>query len=229
MKAIYLILICLSLVSIGAHAQQNIIKGQVTENATNTKLSNVFIKNINNNQAALTDNNGSFEIRGVMGNTLIFSSPGYVSDTLYIADMRFKDVRMIQMGITLRQVNVRAERFDPRSEYPSVYQKSKVYVLSPTTWFGKEAKDARRLKKYFAHEVRERRVDSAFTRTYVSSIVPLKGHDLDVFMNLYRPTYEFVTSNNGESMAVYINDSYKKYMALPPEKRVVPKLVAEQK
>jgi hypothetical protein len=228
MKAIYLILICLCFLSIGAHAQQNIIKGQVSENATGVKMGNVFIKNINNNQAALTDNNGSFEIRGVMGNTLIFSSPGYVSDTLYVADMHFKDVKMIQLGITLRQVNVRGEKFDPRAEYPSVYQKSKVYVLSPTTWFGKEAKDARRLKKYFAHEVKERRVDSAFTRTYVSSIVPLKGNDLDVFMNLYRPTYEFVTSNNGESMAVYINDSYKKYMALPPEKRVVPKLVTGQ-
>jgi len=228
MRATYLILLCLCLLCIGAHAQQNVIKGQVTENATSAKMPNVFIKNINNNQAALTDNNGNFNIRGVMGNTLIFSSPGYVSDTLYVADMRFKDVKMIQLGITLRQVNVRGERFDPRSEYPSVYQKSKVYVLSPTTWFGKEAKDARRLKKYFAHEVRERRVDSAFTRTYVSSIVPLKGNDLDVFMNLYRPTYEFVTSNTGESMAVYINDSYKKYMALPPEKRVVPKLVTEQ-
>jgi hypothetical protein len=228
MKAIYLILICLCFLSIGAHAQQNLIKGQVSENATGVKMGNVFVKNINNNQAALTDNNGSFEIRGVMGNTLIFSSPGYVSDTLYVADMRFKDVKMIQLGITLRQVNVRGEKFDPRAEYPSVYQKSKVYVLSPTTWFGKEAKDARRLKKYFAHEVKERRVDSAFTRTYVSSIVPLKGNDLDVFMNLYRPTYEFVTSNTGESMAVYINDSYKKYMALPPEKRVVPKLVTGQ-
>jgi hypothetical protein len=228
MRTIYLLLICLCFVSVGAYAQQNIIKGQVTENATNAKMSNVFIKNINNNQAALTDDSGNFNIRGTMGNTLIFSSPGYVSDTLYVADMHFKDVKMIQLGITLRQVNVRGEKFDPRAEYPSVYQKSKVYVLSPTTWFGKEAKDARRLKKYFAHEVKERRVDSAFTRTYVSSIVPLKGNDLDVFMNLYRPTYEFVTSNNGESMAVYINDSYKKYMALPPEKRVVPKLVTGQ-
>lgn len=226
MRWSYLILLCL--LSFKTFAQQNIIKGQVTENATNAKMPNVFIKNVNNNQAALTDNNGNFNIRGVMGNTLIFSSPGFVSDTLYVADMRFKDVKMIQLGITLRQVNVRGEKFDPRAEYPSVYQKSKVYVLSPTTWFGKEAKDARRLKKYFAHEVRERRVDSAFTRTYVSSIVPLKGHDLDVFMNLYRPTYEFVTSNSGESMAVYINDSYKKYMALPPEKKVIPKLVTEQ-
>jgi len=229
MRATYLMLLCLCLLSFCSYAQQNIIKGQVIESGTNAKMPNVFIKNTNNNQAALTDDNGNFNIRGMMGNTLIFSSPGYVSDTLYIADMKFKSITMTRLGITLNQVNVRGERFDPRVEYASVYRKSKVYVLSPTTWFGKEAKDARRLKKYFEHEVRERRVDSAFTRTYVSSMVPLKGNDLDVFMNLYRPSYEFVTSNSGESMAVYINDSYKKYMALPPEKRVVPKLVAEPK
>jgi hypothetical protein len=41
---------------------------------------------------------------------------------------------------------------------------------------------------------------------------------------MYRPTYAFVTSNSSESLAVYINDSYKKFEALPPDKRVLPKL-----
>jgi len=49
--------------------------------------------------------------------------------------------------------------------------------------------------------------------------VPLKGEDLENFMTMYRPTYAFINSNNSESLAVYINDSYKKYEALPPEKR----------
>jgi putative IMPACT (imprinted ancient) family translation regulator len=61
----------------------------------------------------------------------------------------------------------------------------------------------------------------------VSSIVPLKGVDLDNFMSLYRPTFEFVKSNNGETMAAYINDSYKKYMALPADKKKMPKLNGE--
>lgn len=228
MKLRHLILLCLGLLTFSAKAQQNIIRGQVIESATNIKMPEVLIKNTTNGQVGLTDNNGNFSIRAIMGNTLIFSSPGYVSDTLYVADMSLKVVKMIPLGIALREVNVRGQKFDPRAEYPSVYQKSKVYALSPTTWFGKEAKDARRLKKYFEKEVRERRVDSVFTRTYVGSLVPLKGRDLEIFMNLYRPSYEFVSNNNGESMAAYINDSYKKYMALPPEKKVVPKLVAEQ-
>jgi hypothetical protein len=228
MKFSYILLLCLALFSLNVKAQQNIIRGQVVENATNTKLAEVLVRNTSNSQVTLTDNGGNFQIRGQLGHTLIFSSPGYVSDTLYIADMASKGIRMTPLGIALREVNVRGQKFDPRAEYPQVYQRSKVYALSPTTWFGKDAKDARRLKRYFEREVHERQVDSVFTKVYVGSIVPLKGRELEIFMNLYRPSYEFVKSNNGESMAAYINDSYKKYQALPPEKRVVPKLTAEQ-
>ncbi|MFD1257076.1 hypothetical protein ACFQ3S_09735 [Mucilaginibacter terrae] len=227
MKFRYLIILCLGLLSLTAKAQQNTIRGQVVETGTNTKMPEVLVRNTNNNQVTLTDNGGNFQLQGSVGHTVIFSSPGYVSDTLFIADLASKRVIMTPLGIALRQVNVRGQRFDPRAEYPQIYQKSKVYALSPTTWFGKDAKDARRLKKYFEKEVHERQIDSVFTKVYVGSLVPLKDRELEIFMNLYRPTYEFVRSNNGESMAAYINDSYKKYQALPADKKSVPKLVAD--
>jgi hypothetical protein len=123
-------------------------------------------------------------------------------------------------------VSISASRqaFDPKKEYPDVYQKSKVYVLSPSSWFGKENRDARRLKRYFRTEAEERHVDAVFTRAYVGSIVPLKGKDLEDFMTLYRPSYAFLRSNNSESLVAYINDSYKKFQTLPPEKRSLQRL-----
>jgi hypothetical protein len=96
--------------------------------------------------------------------------------------------------------------------------------MSPSTWFSREGKNARRLKRYFAREEQERHIDSVFSRVYVSSLVPLRGRDLEDFMTLYRPTYAYVMNNNGPSLAVYINDSYKKWRALPPEKRKVQEL-----
>ena len=91
----------------------------------------------------------------------------------------------------------------------------------------RRARDARRLKRYFAREEQERRVDQVFNAVYVGSIIPHKGQDLEDFMTLYRPSYAFVTSNNSESMAVYINDSYKKFMALPPDKRHLQSLTGQ--
>lgn len=215
-------LILLILVIAASVNAQNLLKGAVYDNNGSTKLPDVFIRDNNNKQLALTDKDGNFTIKTETGHTLIFDLPGYISDTLYIVDMAQKKVLLTTKTIALKEVSVnatRTEAFDPHKEYPDVYEKSKVYIMSPTTWFSKEGKDARRLKRYFAKEAQERRIDQVFNRAYVGSIVPLKGEDLENFMTLYRPTYAFINSNNSESLAVYINDSYKKYEALPPEKR----------
>ncbi len=205
---------------------QGLVKGTVWENGTTNRLENVFIRDKNTKQLTITDKQGNFQIKTETGHILIFECPGYVSDTLYVIDLTQKKVQLQTQTIALREVSISSTRttFDPHKEYPEIYEKSKVYVMSPSTWFGKDAKDARRLKKYFQREQQERRIDQVFNRAYVGSIVPLKGQELENFMVLYRPSYAFVTSNDAQSIAVYINDSYKKYQALPPAKRVIQKL-----
>jgi len=223
MQKRYFLVLLILFITVSVNAQ-NLLKGAVYDNNGSTKLPDVFIRDNNNKQLALTDKDGNFTIKTETGHTLIFDLPGYISDTLYIVDMAQKKVLLTTKTIALKEVSInatRTEAFDPHKEYPDVYEKSKVYIMSPTTWFSKEGKDARRLKHYFAKEAQERRIDQVFTRSYVGSIVPLKGEDLENFMTLYRPTYAFINSNNSESLAVYINDSYKKYEALPPEKRTL--------
>jgi hypothetical protein len=225
MKYRYLLLSALLFLAFTANAQTT-VKGTVFELGKSTKVSDVFVRDNQNRQMTITDNKGNFSIRTETGHTLIFSAPGYVSDTLYVTDFTNKKIELVTQTIALRQVNISAKReaFDAHKEYPEVYTKSKVYPLSPTSWFSKEAKDARRLKKYFKHEEEERHVDEVFTMNYVQSIIPLRGQELENFMTLYRPSYAFIKSNNGPSLAVYINDSYKKYQALPADKRTLPDL-----
>jgi hypothetical protein len=218
---IKLCLFALLLTAAASVHAQTILKGTVEENGSNTRLSNVFIRDVNNKQLSLADKDGNFVIRTETGHTLIFDSPGYTSDTLYLIDMTPKKIKMSALTIALREVRINSNRttFNPREEYPEIYEKSKVYVFSPSSWFSKDSKDARRLKRYFATEEQERHIDQVFTRAYVGSLVPLKGKELDDFMTMYRPSYDFLKSNNTASLAVYINDSYKKYMALPPSQR----------
>lgn len=223
------IVLFLLLLSSGVYAQ-TLVKGNVVESGSGIRLENVFVRDLTNKQATLTDKQGRFEINTETGHLLIFSSPGYITDTLYVVDLNQKHVQMKNQPISLREVNITATRstsFDPHKEYPEIYEKAKVYPLSPSTWFGREAKNARRLKKYFQTEAEERQVDKVFTRTYVGSIVPLKGQELEDFMTMYRPSYKFIIGNNSESMAVYINDSYKKYMALSPDKRHIQPLATQ--
>jgi len=226
-RILYLLTIAL-FISNALHAQIY-VRGNVVDASNGAKLSDVFVRDITNKQITLTDKSGRFEIKSETGHILIFSSPSYVPDTLYVVDLTQKHIELKAKTISLKEVNITAQRlaFDPHKEYPDVYEKSKLYPLSPSTWFGKEARDARRLKRYFAREEQERKVDQVFNRVYVGSIVPLKGQELDDFMQLYRPSYSFITGNNSESLAVYINDSYKKFMALPPDKRHLQRLEAE--
>ncbi len=207
-------------------ARAQLLKGTVTEAGGNSKMPGVFVRDMNTKETALTDKKGVFQIKTETGHSLIFYAPGYVADTLYVTDMNPKQVRLLTEGIALREVTINGSRreFNPHEEYPDVYRKSKIYALSPSSWFGKEGRDARRLKRFFDREEQERHVDQVFTRAYVASLVPLKGRELEDFMTMYRPTYAFLINNNGPSLAVYINDCYKKFMALPPEKRVVPRL-----
>lgn len=225
MKAKYCILAFMLLFGSGLRAQV-LLKGVVYDSGNGSKLADVFVKDITNKQITLTDKSGKFEIGTETGHILTFSSPGYVSDTMYVADMRPKKIEMKTQSISLREVNISASKlnFDPHKEYPDVYTKSKVYPLSPSSWFSREARNARRLKRYFAREEKEKKIDQVFNRDYVGSIVPLKGQQLDDFMTLYRPSYDFITSSNSESLAIYINDAYKKYKELPPEKRTLEKL-----
>jgi hypothetical protein len=225
MKYRYLLLSALLFLACTVNAQ-TMVKGTVFELGKSTKVSDVFVRDNQNRQMTITDSKGNFSIRTETGHTLVFSAPGYVSDTLYVTDFTNKKIELVTQTIALRQVNISAKReaFDAHKEYPEVYTRAKVYPLSPTSWFSKEAKDARRLKKYFKHEEEERHVDEVFTMNYVQSIIPLRGQELENFMTLYRPSYAFIKNNNGPSLAVYINDSYKKYMALPADKRTLPDL-----
>ncbi|RVU01937.1 hypothetical protein EOD41_08265 [Mucilaginibacter limnophilus] len=211
----------LSLLFFTAFAQaQDMLRGTVYDGASGNRMADVFIKNTTNNQVALTDKKGNFTIKAAPGHLLIFTSPTYTNDTLYVTNMREKRVTLNTTRIDLKQVTVTARaNFNPETEYPEVYQKSKVYALSPSSWFSSEGRNARRLKKYFKREVRERKIDSAFSKVYVSSVIPLRGQELEDFMTMYRPSYDLVEKNDRELMMLYINDSYKKFMALPPEKR----------
>ncbi|MCD8740611.1 carboxypeptidase-like regulatory domain-containing protein [Mucilaginibacter roseus] len=200
---------------------QNKIKGTVYEGSGNTRLPEVFVHDLTNKQMTLTDKNGNFEITAASGHLVVFSAPTYAADTVYITDLSPKKIRLTPQGIRLNTVNISGTRkaFDPEAEYPEVYEKSKVYPLSPSSWFSREGRNARRLKKYFKREVQEREIDRAFNPKFVSSVVPLKGEDLENFMTLYRPKYDDIKNNDQQSLTIYINDSYKKYQALPPEKR----------
>ena len=228
MKRYFTVLILLIL-AFSANAQE-LLKGTVFAKESNKILGNVFIRNITTKETVLTDMYGHFAIQAAIGHTIIFNLAGYVNDTLLVADMSYKRIILKFGAINLQEVRIfsTGRTFDPRVEFREVYSgtKSKFFLLSPTSWFSSDRKNAKRARKYFVDEEQERRVDQIYTKAYVGRLVPLKGEALENFMAMYRPSYGFLQMNMGGGMVIYLSDCYKKYMALPPEKRMLPKLTA---
>src|SRR3569833_851420 len=101
---VYILLIML-LLSSGLYAQ-TLVKGVVVESGSGIKLENVFVRDLSNKQATLTDKSGRFIINTETGHLLIFSSPGYIADTLYVVDLSQKRVELKTQPIQLREVNI---------------------------------------------------------------------------------------------------------------------------
>lgn len=65
-------------------------------------------------------------------------------------------------------------------------------------------------------EEEDKYVDHRFNRTIVRKITSLTGSELDKFMKLFRPTYEFTQITNEYEFYNYIKLSFKKYRAIFP-------------
>jgi hypothetical protein len=93
MKIRFLILIPLLFVMNPLRAQ--ILKGTVGEAGSSDRIPGVFIRDINTTEVAITDKKGNFEMKTDSGHVLVFYSPGYVPDTLFLIDMKPKHVRLL--------------------------------------------------------------------------------------------------------------------------------------
>ncbi|WP_100804416.1 carboxypeptidase-like regulatory domain-containing protein [Ulvibacter sp. MAR_2010_11] len=87
------------------------IKGKVLNDADENALENVNIVNLNSVIGATTDQEGKFEIRAVVNDTLYFSYLGFKSIRVRVTNdwLKFGDIKikMTELGIALEEVVVR--------------------------------------------------------------------------------------------------------------------------
>jgi hypothetical protein len=205
---------------------QSILSGTIYDAASKLPLSAVLIRS-NKKQAVIADRSGNFKIQASENDLLIFTLAGYQPDTLYLIDLTPKKVELTSTTHLLNEVKISAnsteETFNPRKEYPEVYEKSK-FALAPSRLFGKDSRNARRLKRYFENEAKQRKIDSLFNKRLVGAIIPLKGTELRNFMSKYRPTLSFLTKSSPDQLSVYIKERYQEFLELPTQQQGLPPL-----
>jgi hypothetical protein len=95
-------------------------------------------------------------------------------------------------------------------------------VLRLWYWKKDEKKRAKRQaleRKYVIMD----KIAAVFQPKIIAQYLPLTGQDLDNFINLYTPAAKIVMAKDF-NLTNYLDACFKKYQALPPDKKQPPKL-----
>jgi hypothetical protein len=233
MRYTYPFVVLLLLSSFTGSAQQ-FLTGKIYKKTSTEVLISVSIHNISAQRYDLSEENGSYRIQVVPGDHVSFSSVGYVADTVTVTaamltsdfpvylEVRAQTLKAVRVG---EFSNYQLDSMDRRKEYSWVYdhgntprvekeRKGDGVGVSLNIFRNASAKEKQRekLEKRLGKEEEDFYIDSRYNKDYVTKITHLRGDSLQVFMQKYRPSYDYCRKAANVDMLVYINDSYKQYM-----------------
>lgn len=198
---------------------QNKVEGKVYNSSSDTTLGGVTVRNKNLRITATSSKEGAYRILAEEGDTLIFSTVGFVPDTIRVQlHMLYTayDVTLERKMITLEMVRVSStysqDSLNRRNEYADIFRKQNGITggntpsngfgisLSPFSYFSGAAKRKRELKKRLLKEEQDDYIDRSFPKEWVQRLTGLTGDSLNLFMYTYRPSYEFCRKTDRDDM-----------------------------
>jgi hypothetical protein len=209
------------------------LTGKVFDLKTHTPLP--YIKVLNNRTKNNTQTNaaGIFTIAAKPGDVLVVDGFTYEADTVAVTNTRYIEVYLTLKNNTLKEVKIQntttklGSLKDPYLHNQPLRYKTDVngdVVGGIALKFGYGKSSAEKKAEELAYkQLVTQEIDKDFSIDNVSKYVPLKGTPLKQFTALYRPTVREYKAQ-GFDLAVYLNDSYKKFVLLSPEERKLPPL-----
>lgn len=209
---------------------QQTLKGKMYEAFTDSVISAVNILNTNTRSSVRSAVDGSYSITAAEGDIIIFSASGFKADTITVSFSLLLtpfDLNLHRQVVSLKEVRVtgsyQADSLARRNYYSHIYAKQAGITgrnrpangvgvtLSPVSFFSKESKQKRGLRKRLEKEEKENYIDHSFPLEWVKNITGLRGDSLSLFMYRYRPSYKFCRKTDRQSMLIYINDKVKEF------------------
>ncbi len=211
---------------------QQLLKGRIYDKQTDSVLVSTTIFNSSMKTYALSSHEGDYSIEAKEGDKIIFTSVGYLPDTVkvlnYMIDAGY-DVTMslknnLLKAVIVKGANYQADSLNRREDYNSFYNRPKDKMVSkagpqngvgmafsPIGFFHNRAKN-KKTNKNLEYQEEQDFVDYSFSRRYVEKLTNLHNDSLLHFMLRYRPTYEFCRTASSEDMLHYVNDHLIEYL-----------------
>lgn len=211
--------------------QDSTLTGYVLELESGEPLQYVEIKNLTSGALVESRADGQFSIPVNKNERLQFEYPGYRTDTLVVIEFDIKRVYLTSDGsaIQIDEVQIQAmtdsrlaaeiKRAEEEGQFTETSQQRGGVRISPSRWFGNEGRQARQRYDRLLAEQERRKIDNRFTPEVITSLTPLKGRELELYMTKYRPTVDFLSTADEADLRLYIMDTYADFKKLTPEQR----------
>jgi hypothetical protein len=208
-QALPILLAALTLARHGAFGQAE-VHGTVYDRSRYFAMPGVSVMSTSG-QGTMTDSTGQYRLRVSRKDSIFFSYLGKATVKFPIRSIDPNSPMDISLAIAVDSlplvvVRPKAYRYDSlanRDEYRKVFEYEPDYVsqgqggvgINLDMLFGaRRNRQMLALKARLIEEEQEKYVDYRFNRTLVRRITGLDRPNLDLFMRMYRPTYDFIKS-----------------------------------
>ncbi len=237
----YIFFFCLSFCLFPAHLFAQItISGTVYDSTKSVPVKNVLVT-CNCGTSTITDSLGRYEIVVGEKDSLVFSYRNKNTEKFSVKQIKVLNDSNISLHIridekfkTMKEVRVftrtyRQDSLDNRNSYSKIFSYDKPGIKTTSSSYSgtpgldldelinvfrfKRNKQLQTLQRRLISQEKEKFVDYRFNKTLVRRITGITDKDLDDFMILYRPTYEFAQIASTTDFYQYILDcsyAYKK-------------------
>ena len=212
---------------------QTQLRGTAYDADTRSKMKLVFVNNLTQKAVDHTGQKGDFSVKAELGDLVIFTCPGYQSDTIVVENLAAIVVVLKPKLIILDEVIVKAKAAKPeslKSQYSAAYSAANTAIftkdgsLSLSNLFSKQSQQKRAFRKFIDIELNEKTIDRRFNRELVSNLTNIRGQVLEDYMSFFRPTFSEISKLDDPQLRDYIIKSYNEYINMPAEARIYPPL-----
>lgn len=203
-----------------------IVTGVTFEKASQNRVSQAIISNINRRTIVKSDDLGVFRIQAGAGDTLLFSKNRYTTQTVVVNNDDLLSVYMQPM-VTLDEVNISDK--STRQELNSTlnnYRKATPFgtlhpsvaatIFSPlsglSNLFGKTANRARRFEAFSKRELEQVEIEKRYNRGVIKKIVDIPDEDITAFMMAFTPSYDQIRVWADYDIIKYVQNSYAYFL-----------------
>ena len=223
------------LIAVSLHAQIK-VRGTVYDSSRSYPLESVTILT-SAGRGTATDANGRYEIEVTEKDSIWFSylnKPTIKFPVLKMTDISQFDISLhvniqVLKEVKIRPRDYRLDSIQNRRDYEKIFNYQKVTLGSMTSigpngagidldeliraFQFRKNKNMLAFRQRLLQQEHDKFIDHRFNKLLVRQLTNLSGNDVDEFMRLYRPTYEFTLYTSDYEFRDYIKKSGKKYKA----------------